>query len=284
MEKNTLNQLEILAAKIRYDVLDMLQHRGYGHLGGSLSLVELMSVLYGKQMQYDATDPKWEQRDRVVLSKGHAGPVWYSALAESGFFDKEWLYTLNDGGTKLPSHPDRTKTPGVDMTTGSLGQGTSTAAGIATALKKSHIDRYVYLIVGDGELNEGQCWEAFQYIANYKLNNCIVIIDDNKRQLDGYTKDIMNPFDISKKMEAFGFFTQKVKGNDIEAIDDAINQAKEVKDKAVCIVLDTIKGQGVPYFENMFSNHSVKFNTDEINDAANEAKQALLEFISKEEC
>ena len=273
MEKNTLNQLEILAAKIRYDVLDMLQHRGYGHLGGSLSLVELMSVLYGKQMQYDATNPKWEQR-----------PVWYSALAESGFFDKEWLYTLNDGGTKLPSHPDRTKTPGVDMTTGSLGQGTSTAAGIATALKKSHIDRYVYLIVGDGELNEGQCWEAFQYIANYKLNNCIVIIDDNKRQLDGYTKDIMNPFDISKKMEAFGFFTQKVKGNDIEAIDDAINQAKEVKDKAVCIVLDTIKGQGVPYFENMFSNHSVKFNTDEINDAANEAKQALLEFISKEEC
>ena len=284
MEKNTLNQLEILAAKIRYDVLDMLQHRGYGHLGGSLSLVELMSVLYGKQMQYDATNPKWKQRDRVVLSKGHAGPVWYSALAESGFFDKEWLYTLNDGGTKLPSHPDRTKTPGVDMTTGSLGQGTSTAAGIATALKKSHIDRYVYLIVGDGELNEGQCWEAFQYIANYKLNNCIVIIDDNKRQLDGYTKDIMNPFDISKKMEAFGFFTQKVKGNDIEAIDDAINQAKEVKDKAVCIVLDTIKGQGVPYFENMFSNHSVKFNTDEINDAANEAKQALLEFISKEEC
>ena len=284
MEKNTLNQLEILAAKIRYDVLDMLQHRGYGHLGGSLSLVELMSVLYGKQMQYDATNPKWEQRDRVVLSKGHAGPVWYSALAESGFFDKEWLYTLNDGGTKLPSHPDRTKTPGVDMTTGSLGQGTSTAAGIATALKKSHIDRYVYLIVGDGELNEGQCWEAFQYIANYKLNNCIVIIDDNKRQLDGYTKDIMNPFDISKKMEAFGFFTQKVKGNDIEAIDDAINQVKEVKDKAVCIVLDTIKGQGVPYFENMFSNHSVKFNTDEINDVANEAKQALLEFISKEEC
>ena len=284
MEKNTLNQLEILAAKIRYDVLDMLQHRGYGHLGGSLSLVELMSVLYGKQMQYDATNPKWEQRDRVVLSKGHAGPVWYSALAESGFFDKEWLYTLNDGGTKLPSHPDRTKTPGVDMTTGSLGQGTSTAAGIATALKKSHIDRYVYLIVGDGELNEGQCWEAFQYIANYKLNNCIVIIDDNKRQLDGYTKDIMNPFDISKKMEAFGFFTQKVKGNDIEAIDDAINQVKEVKDKAVCIELDTIKGQGVPYFENMFSNHSVKFNTDEINDAANEAKQALLEFISKEEC
>ncbi|MDD7281976.1 transketolase [Floccifex sp.] len=281
MEKNTLNQLEILAAKIRYDVLDMLQHRGYGHLGGSLSLVELMSVLYGKQMKYDAKNPKWEGRDRVVLSKGHAGPVWYSALAECGFFDKEWLYTLNDGGTKLPSHPDRTKTPGVDMTTGSLGQGTSTASGIATALKKKGSDNYVYLIVGDGELNEGQCWEAFQYLAHYKLNNCIVIIDDNKRQLDGYTKDIMNPFSISKKMEAFGFYTQTVKGNDMEAIDDAINKAKEVKDSAVCIVLDTIKGQGVPYFEQMFSNHSVKFNNDEINTQTNQAKEQLLEFINK---
>ncbi|MGM9947953.1 transketolase [Floccifex sp.] len=284
MEKNTLNQLEILAAKIRYDILDMLQHRGYGHLGGSLSLVELMSVLYGKQLQYDSKNPKWENRDRVVLSKGHAGPVWYSALAESGFFDKEWLYTLNDGGTKLPSHPDRTKTPGVDMTTGSLGQGTSTAAGIATALKLRKSNNVVYLIVGDGELNEGQCWEAFQYIAHYKLNNCIVIIDDNKRQLDGYTKDIINPFDFVKKMEAFGFYTQKVKGNDIQAIDQAIENAKNVKDKAVCIVLDTIKGQGVPYFEEMFSNHSVKFNNDQVNEATNEAKQKLLAFISKEAC
>lgn len=284
MEKESLNQLEKLAAKIRYDILDMLQHRGYGHLGGSLSLVELMSVLYGKQLQYDAKNPKWENRDRVVLSKGHAGPVWYSALAESGFFDKEWLYTLNDGGTKLPSHPDRTKTPGVDMTTGSLGQGTSTAAGIATALKLKKSDNVVYLIVGDGELNEGQCWEAFQYIAHYKLNNCIVIIDDNKRQLDGYTKDIINPFDFVQKMEAFGFYTQKVKGNDIQAIDQAIENAKSVKDKAVCIVLDTIKGQGVPYFEEMFSNHSVKFNNDQVNKATNEAKQQLLAFISKEAC
>ena len=261
------------------DVLKLLEKRGYGHLGGSLSIVELMSVLYGKQLRYDAANPKWEDRDMVVLSKGHAGPAWYSALAEKGFFDKEWLYTLNDGGTNLPSHPDRLKTPGVDMTTGSLGQGTSAAAGIATGFRMKGSDQYVYLIVGDGELNEGQCWEAFQYIAHYKLNHCIVIIDENKRQLDGTTKEIMNPFDLTEKMKAFGFHVQKVKGNDEEAIDDAINCAKEVKDQAVCIVLDSIKGSGVPYFEQMAGNHSVKFNNDEILNANHEAIKALESFI-----
>lgn len=279
MDKNQLNDLKILSARIRVDVLKLLEKRGYGHLGGSLSIVELMSVLYGKQLRYDAANPKWEDRDMVVLSKGHAGPAWYSALAEKGFFDKEWLYTLNDGGTNLPSHPDRLKTPGVDMTTGSLGQGTSSAAGIATGFRMKGSDQYVYLIVGDGELNEGQCWEAFQYIAHYKLNHCIVIIDENKRQLDGTTKEIMNPFDLTEKMKAFGFHVQKVKGNDEEAIDDAINCAKEVKDQAVCIVLDSIKGSGVPYFEQMAGNHSVKFNNDEILNANHEAIKALESFI-----
>lgn len=279
MDKNQLNDLKILSARIRVDVLKLLEKRGYGHLGGSLSIVELMSVLYGKQLRYDAENPTWKDRDMVVLSKGHAGPAWYSALAEKGFFDKEWLYTLNDGGTNLPSHPDRLKTPGVDMTTGSLGQGTSAAAGIATGFRMKGSDQYVYLIVGDGELNEGQCWEAFQYIAHYKLNHCIVIIDENKRQLDGTTKEIMNPFDLVEKMKAFGFHVQKVKGNDEEAIDDAINCAKQVKDQAVCIVLDSIKGSGVPYFEQMAGNHSVKFNNDEILNANHEAIKALESFI-----
>lgn len=282
MDQNQLKELQVFAAKLRKDILEMLEHRGYGHLGGSLSIVELMSVLYGKQLHVDPKQPQMEDRDMVVLSKGHAGPAWYCALAEKGFFDKAWLNTLNDGGTNLPSHPDRTKTPGVDMTTGSLGQGTSAAAGIATGLRMKGSDRYVYLIVGDGELNEGQCWEAFQYLANYKLNNCIVIIDDNKRQLDGYTKDIMNPFSIEDKMKAFGFHTKTVKGNDIEAIDAAIEEAKAVKDQAVCIVLDTIKGQGVPFFEEMLSNHSVKFNTEEILNANHEAIAELNAFIEKE--
>ncbi len=282
LEASKLKELEIFAAKIRLDILEMLKHRGYGHLGGSMSIVELMSVLYGKHLHIDPTNPDMEDRDMVVLSKGHSGPAWYSTLAEKGYFDKSMLMTLNDGGTNLPSHPDRLKTPGVDMTTGSLGQGTSAAAGIATGMKMKGSNRYVYLIVGDGELNEGQCWEAFQYIAHYKLNNCIVIIDDNKRQLDGYTKDVMNPFSIQDKMKAFGFHVQQVKGNDIEKIDEAITQAKQVKNQAVCIVLDTIKGQGIPYFEQMESNHSVKFNNDEINNEADKVIKELKTFIEME--
>lgn len=279
MEKNQLWALKQLSAKIRRDILQMLEKRGYGHLGGSLSIVELMSVLYGKQLRYDSKRPDWEERDMVVLSKGHAGPAWYCALAEQGFFEKDWLYTLNDGGTRLPSHPDRQKTPGVDMTTGSLGQGTSAAAGIATGFRMKGSGQYVYLIVGDGELNEGQCWEAFQYIAHYKLNHCIVIIDENKRQLDGTTKEVMNPFDLEEKMRAFGFHVQKVKGNDEEAIDAAIDQAKSITDQAVCIILDSIKGAGVPYYEQMEGNHSVKFNNDEILQVNHKAIKDLEDLI-----
>ena len=281
MEANKLKELKLLCANVRIDILEMLMKFGQGHLGGSMSCVELFAVLYGKQLNVDPKNPKKEDRDQVVLSKGHAGPVWYSTLAERGFFPKDWLFTLTQGGTLLPSHPDRTKTPGVDMTTGSLGQGTSTAAGIATAMKKRGLNSYTYLIVGDGELNEGQCWEAFQYIANYKLNNCIVIIDDNKRQLDGYTKDVINPFSYQEKMKAFGFYTLTAKGDDLEAIDDTINKLKEVKDSAVCMVLDSVKGQGVKFFEELLSNHSVKFNEEYTNEA-NKAIAQLKEYIAKE--
>lgn len=264
MNDQEFKKLKLLSANIRLDVLKTLKKRGYGHLGGSLSIVEVLSVLYGKQMKYDSKNPQMSDRDYLVLSKGHAGPGLYCALANVGFFDKDLLLTLNDGGTKLPSHPDRTKTSGVDMTTGSLGQGTSAAAGIAKGFKLKGTNQIVYLIVGDGELNEGQCWEAFQFIAHNKLNNCIVFIDDNKKQLDGPTKNIINQFDIAKKMEAFGFYTQKVKGDDESAISDAIDKCKVIKDSAVCIVLDTIKGQGVKFFEDMADNHSVKFSPEVI--------------------
>ena len=281
MENKERTKLKILSAKIRLDILKMLKHIGYGHLGGSLSIVELMSVLYGKHLRYDAANPDWEERDMVVLSKGHCGPAWYSALANVGFFDKEELYTLNAGGTRLPSHPDRLKTPGVDMTSGSLGQGTSVAAGIASGFHMDCSQRYVYLICGDGELNEGQCWEAFQYIAHYRLHHCIVIIDENKKQLDGFTRDVMNPFCIAKKMEAFGFHVQQVKGNDEEAISRAIDQAKCIQDQAVCIVLDSIKGQGVPYFEALADNHSVKFDNEAILSATDQAIADLEEFVER---
>lgn len=274
-------QVELLAKKIRRDTLAAIKHMGQGHLGGSLSIVELLAVLYGKQLSIDPTDPLWEARDRVVLSKGHAGVALYSALANVGYFDRSLLQTLNEGGTSLPSHPDRNKTPGVDATTGSLGQGTSMAAGAATGLKLSGINSYVYLIVGDGELNEGQCWEAFQYIAHAKLDNCLVIIDENKKQLDGTTEDILHPFDLAKKMNAFGFNVRRVKGDDLSAIDAAIQESKRITDEAICIILDSIKGQGIPYFEQMKDNHSVKFNNEEVNQAA-EMALAQLELEIEE--
>ncbi len=269
------HELESLAAKIRLDTLCSIKKMGQGHLGGSFSIVELLAVLYGKQLRVNPQDPQWADRDRLVLSKGHAGAALYSALANTGYFDRSWLWTINEGGTRLPSHPDRWKTPGVYATTGSLGQGTSMAAGIATGLRLAGKDNFVYLIVGDGELNEGQCWEAFQYIAHFKLNHCIVIIDDNKKQLDGPTKDILDPFDIQQKMTAFGFYTEKVPGADMHAIDEAIERCKAIEDQAVCIVLDSVKGQGVPFFEELDANHSVKFTTDEINQAAEAAIKEL---------
>lgn len=269
------HELEELAAKIRLDTLCSIKKMGQGHLGGSFSIVELLAVLYGKQLRINPQDPQWADRDRLVLSKGHAGAALYSALANTGYFDRSWLWTINEGGTRLPSHPDRWKMPGVDATTGSLGQGTSMAAGIATGLRLAGKDNFVYLIVGDGELNEGQCWEAFQYIAHFKLNHCIVIIDDNKKQLDGPTKDILDPFDIQQKMTAFGFYTEKVPGADMQAIDEAIERCKAIEDQAVCIVLDSVKGQGVPFFEELDANHSVKFTTDEINQAAEAAIKEL---------
>lgn len=275
MDEVTVSRLERFAAEIRVNSIEAIRKVGAGHIGGSLSIADLLAVLYGKQMKYDPDNPQWEERDRLVLSKGHAGPALYSALASVGFFSPDWLDTLNEGGTKLPSHPDRTKTPGVDATTGSLGQGTSIAAGMATGLKMRNSESFVYLIVGDGELNEGQCWEAFQYIAHFKLNNCIVFIDENKKQLDGLTKDILNPFDIAEKMRAFGFNTLKVKGDDLVAIDKAINHCKSIKDEAVCIVLDSIKGQGVRFFEDMEANHSVKFASEEVQV---ETDKALLEL------
>jgi transketolase len=278
--KNEEKRLKGLSARIRINVLKMLKHCTYGHLGGSLSIVEVLSVLYGRQLRYDPKRPDWDGRDYVVLSKGHSGPGWYAALAAACFFDEPVLYTLNENGTILPSHPDRTKTPGVDATTGSLGQGTSVAAGLALALRLEKRDQYVYLIVGDGELNEGQCWEAFQFIASRKLNNLIVLIDENKRQLDGFTKDVLYPFDIAEKMRAFGFEVRRVKGSDETAISRAIDAVKQVQDRAVCIVLDTIKGQGVPYFEEMADNHSVKF-TGADNRALDEAV-AELEITARE--
>ncbi len=280
MEKKELQACKIHSAKVRLDVLKMLKWRRYGHLGGAMSIIELLSVLYNRHLRHDAKNPNWEDRDYLVLSKGHAGPALYATLAEQGYFDKDMLFTLNEGGTKLPSHPDKTKTPGVDATTGSLGQGTSLAAGLGYTLRLEHSGQKVYLIAGDGELNEGQCWEAFQFIASHKLNEVIVFIDENKRQLDGWTENIIRQFDIAEKMRAFGFYTVRCDGSDEEAIDKAIEEVKGVKDQAVCVVMNTIKGQGSPYWEALVDNHAPKFNADA--DAATDEDIARIEAWLKE--
>lgn len=258
MERHS--EMKKFASQIRKETLKMLLHRGFGHLGGSLSIVEALAAIY-TNMKIDPKNPKMADRDMFILSKGHAGPALYSTLALKGFFDLEVLNTLNNNGTILPSHPDRNLTPGIDMTTGSLGQGISAAVGTALGMKKMNSERKVYCIVGDGELNEGQCWEAIQFAAHHKLNNFTLLIDDNKKQLDGTTKEICNPFDFVKKLESFGFDTVRVNGASVEEIDKALNKVSEEAPK--CIVLDTVKGQGVKYFEELKANHHIRFSEEQ---------------------
>lgn len=257
-----MNSIEMknFADQIRYYTLKELNFMGYGHYGGSLSIVETLAVLYGNHLQASPETKDDLDRDFFVLSKGHAGPALYATLFLKGYIPEEWLYTLNQNGTNLPSHPDKNKTPGVDMTTGSLGQGISSATGIAYGNKIAGRENYTYCIVGDGELNEGQCWEAIQFAAHRQLDHFIVFIDDNKKQLDGYTTEICNPFDFETKFSAFGFHTLKADGSSVEAINKAVEEAKKMTGKPIAIILDTVKGQGVPCIEEMYSNHHIRLD------------------------
>lgn len=266
------------ADQIRYYTMRELDNLGFGHFGGSLSIVETLAVLYGKILNVSSERKDDPDRDYVVLSKGHAGPALYATLFLKGYFNETFLFSLNQNGTNLPSHPDRIKTPGIDMTTGSLGQGISAATGIAKGNQLLGKENYTYAIVGDGELNEGQCWEAFQFAAHQKLDHLIVLIDDNKKQLDGYTADICDPLDFVQKMQAFGFTSWRVAGDDVKAIEEALNQAKQLSGKPTAIVLDTTKGQGVPYLEDLMDNHHIR--PDEAGKKAiTEAIEVLAEKI-----
>ena len=248
------------ANEIRALTLDAIGYLGVGHIGGSMSLVEVLTLLYYRHMKVDPKNPRMRDRDQLVLSKGHAGPTLYSILADKGFFPKEWLHTLNKGGTRLPSHCDRNLTPGVDMTTGSLGQGLSAAIGIALGNRIDGIDREVYAIIGDGESNEGQVWEAAQAGSQFKLDHIIAFTDYNKLQLDGFMYEIMNIEDLTAKWESFGWFVQRVNGHDFAEMDLAVENAKAEKSRPSMIILDTIKGKGVPFAENQVSNHNMKFD------------------------
>jgi len=274
-------ELNIFAAEIRLTLLEEMKIRGFGHIGGSLSICDLLAVLYGKVMKYNPEDPKWADRDKLVSSKGHAGPAIYATLAMKGFFPKEELATLNRPGTNLPSHCDKNKTIGVDCTTGSLGQGTSQAVGMALGDKIRGRNCKTYLIVGDGECNEGQVWEAAMFAAAKKVTNLVWIIDDNKKQLDGPTAEILNPFDFRAKFEAFGFDAVRVKGNDVEALYEALT--KEPTDKPIAIIMDNIKGSGVKAVEETAANHSMTVKP-EVWDSYIEQVQADLEALKKEGC
>ena len=248
-------ELKKFALQIRIGIVEQIKARGFGHLGGSLSVADTLAVLYGSVMRVDPQNPAWPERDKLVCSKGHAGPAVYATLAAKGFFPTEMLKTLNQPGTNLPSHCDRKKTPGVDMTTGSLGQGTSLAAGLALGDKLAGRDSRVFLIVGDGELNEGQAWEAAMFTAGKKITNLTWIIDVNKKQLDGWTADIIQNFDFEEKFRAFGFDAVTVKGNDLMALLEVLSAP--VGDKPRAVVLDSVKGSGIADVENTVANHSM---------------------------
>lgn len=276
------NQLEQLAVNIRLGAMRAFRARGFGHVGGALSVADLLAVLYGSVMRYDPSRPDWPERDKLVCSKGHAGPAVYTALALCGYFPMDWLDTLNQPGTRLPSHCDHRRTPGIDMTTGSLGQGFSTAVGLALGDRLRGRDSQVYLIVGDGELNEGQVWEAAQFAAHHKLDNLIAFCDHNGKQLDGPTREIITIDNIASCFAAFGWQTQTVDGQDVVAIDSAVEKARLQPGKPHMVVLETTKGAGVTRFEQMAANHHFAVPPELADEAVAELQARLWQLQQQE--
>lgn len=269
----TLKDLQACAQEIRKLTLKTIGNVGKGHVGGCLSLCEVMSVLYFKYLNIRPEEPAWKDRDYFVLSKGHAGPVVYSALALRGYFDPSELATMNQLGTHIPSHCDRLKTTGIDMTTGSLGQGFSCSVGMAVASKIDHHSRTIYVIIGDGESQEGQIWEAAMYAGSHGLDNLIAFTDYNKMQIDGLISEINSLEPLDKKWEAFGWYVQSIDGHDLKAIDYAIDNAKKIKGKPSMIILNTIKGKGAFFAENKLSSHSMAVSKEQIEQAICDLEQ-----------
>ncbi len=251
------------ANEVRKDIVTAVHSAKAGHPGGSLSAADIFTYLYFEEMNIDPKNPKMENRDRFVLSKGHTAPGLYSALAERGYFPKEDLKTLRHMGSYLQGHPDMKHIPGVDMSSGSLGQGISAAVGMAIAAKLSNADYRVYTLLGDGEIQEGQVWEAAMLAAHHKLDNLVVIVDNNNLQIDGAIDDVNSPYPIDKKFEAFNFHVINIDGNDFDQIDAAFKEAKTVKGQPVAIIAKTVKGKGVSFMENQSGWHGKAPNDDE---------------------
>lgn len=278
MNASLKKELEIFATKERLLLLEGIFNAKAGHPGGSLSIAELMAYLYNVEMKVDATNPKWEDRDRFVLSKGHAAPALYATLALKGFFPTEDMKTLRKADSYLQGHPSMKCVPGVDMSTGSLGQGISAAVGMALAGKLDNKDFRVYTILGDGEIEEGQVWEAAMFANAKKLDNLVVVVDNNNLQIDGTVEEVNSPYPIPEKFMAFGFNTIEIDGNNLDEIESAFEAAKACKGKPTAIVAKTVKGKGVSYMENQVNWHGAAPNEELYNQAVAELTAKLNEL------
>ena len=281
MNQADKKQLQILACKVRKGIIESVHSAKAGHPGGSLSAADLFTYLYFKEMKVDPQNPKWEDRDRFVLSKGHTAPGLYAALAHRGFFPVEDLITLRHTGSYLQGHPNMNSVPGVDMSTGSLGQGISVAAGMALAAKAQKKEHRVYTLLGDGEIQEGQVWEACMLAAHYKLDNLCVIVDNNGLQIDGDIAKVMSPYPIVEKLQAFGFYVQAIDAHDFDQIEQALNTARTVKGQPSAIVMKSVKGKGVSFMENNAGWHGKAPNDAEFETAMTELCAALAELEGK---
>ncbi len=278
MDKNEKKRLQITATKIRMGIIEGVYNAKSGHPGGSLSIADVLTYLYFKEMNINPENPKWEDRDRLVLSKGHTAPGLYSALANRGYFPVEYLKTLRKTDSFLEGHPDMKGTPGVDMSSGSLGQGISVACGMALASKLDGDRFHVYSILGDGELEEGQVWEAAMFASHKKLDTLTAIVDNNNLQIDGELENVNSPYPIPEKFRAFNWHTVEIDGNDFDQIEAAFNEARKTKGQPTAIIMKTTKGKGVSFMENKASWHGAAPNEEQYNIAMSELKAALCEL------
>ncbi len=278
MTSSDKTKLQIQACKVRMGILLGTYSAKCGHPGGSLSAADMLTYLYFREMNVDPANPKDPNRDRFVLSKGHTAPALYAALANRGFFPVEDLATLRKDGSYLQGHPNMDSVPGVDMSTGSLGQGVSCACGMALGLKYQGIPARVYAILGDGEIQEGQVWEACMFAAHYKLDNLVIIVDNNGLQIDGWIQDVMNPYPIADKLAAFGLAVQEIDGHDFDQIEAALDMARATKGKPSAIVMRTVKGKGVSYMEDEADWHGKAPNEAEYRQGMEELEAELREL------
>ena len=278
MDAMTKKELQMIATKIRMAIIEGTFNAKSGHPGGSLSIADEMAYLYWKELNIDPANPDWAQRDRFVLSKGHAAPALYGALAHRGFFPVEQIATLRKSDSMLQGHPDMKKIPGVDMSSGSLGQGISCAVGMALAAKLDKADWRVYTILGDGEIGEGQVWEAAMFASAKGLDNLVVVVDNNNLQIDGSVEEVNSPYPIPEKFAAFGFHVIEIDGHDLDQIEAAYAEAKTVKGKPTCIVQKSVKGKGVSFMENQCSWHGTAPNKEQYDAAMAELSARLQEL------